>query len=261
MTFTLGRGTDLLCSMIGKYMDVIRGTSLDEILSDIAGFTRRLMDDSQLRWYGPEKGSMSLSIAAISNACWDVWAKLEGKPVWKLIVDMDPEFLVKKCADWKYMRESISEEEAIAMLKRNKRSAAERERIARRDGFPVYTTSAGWMGYSDERIRSLCKEYMSKGYNHFKMKVGGSVEDDRRRAKIIRDTIGPNRKLMMDANQVWEADQAINWMKRLAEFDVWWIEEPTHPDDILGHKKIADALRPIGIGVATGEVAANKVMF
>merc|ERR1719461_241831 len=196
MTFTLGRGTDLLCSMIGKYMDVIRGTSLDAILSDIAGFTRRMMDDSQLRWYGPEKGSMSLSICAITNACWDLWAKLEGKPVWKLIVDMEPEFLVNKCADFKYMTEAISREEAISMLKQNKKSAAERERIARRDGFPVYTTSAGWLGYSDDRIRSLCREYMALGYNHFKMKVGQSVEDDARRAKIIRNMIGPDRKLM-----------------------------------------------------------------
>jgi len=261
MSFTLGRGNDVLLKMIEQYVRVVKFRPLLSILDNIAGFTRELMDDSQLRWFGPEKGMAQLAVAAIMNAVWDLWAKLEGKPLWKLIVDMDPRFLVKKCIDLKYMSEVLTEDEAISILEENKRTADEREKQLLADGFPVYTTSAGWMGYSDDKIQSLCKEYIGLGYNHFKMKVGVNVEDDIRRAGIIRQMIGPDRKLMMDANQVWEVDAAIKWMKKLAQFNPWWIEEPTHSDDILGHKTITDALKEHNIGVATGEVCSNKVMF
>jgi len=261
MSFTLGRGNDVLLKMIDQYVTTVKFRSLQSILENIAGFTRELMDDSQLRWFGPEKGMAQLAVAAIMNAMWDLWAKLEGKPLWKLIVDMEATDLVHKCMDMKYLSEVLTKEEAISMLEENKKTAGDRENELIKNGFPVYTTSAGWVGYTDERIKSLCKEYLDLGYNHFKMKVGVKVEDDIRRAGIIREMIGPDRKLMMDANQVWEVEEAIEWMKKLAEFKPWWIEEPTHCDDIMGHLRISEALGEYDIGVATGEVCSNKVMF
>ena len=196
--------------------------------------------------------------AAVVNAVWDLYAKKEGKPLWKLLVDMSPEELVS-CIDFRYITDAITPDEALEMLRRNEGTKAAREVEMLQSGYPAYTTSAGWLGYSDEKLRSLLSGSVAEGWEHFKMKVGTSIDDDVRRASIIREEIGPNKKLMMDANQVWDVDEAIEKMERLAEFDPWWIEEPTSPDDVLGHAKIAKAVAPIG--VATGEHCQNRVIF
>jgi L-fuconate dehydratase len=199
-----------------------------------------------------------LATAAVVNAVWDLWAKVEGKPLWKLLADMSPEDLVR-CIDFRYITDALTPDEALAILRRNVATRAAREAELRRDGYPAYTTSAGWLGYSDEKIRRLCREGMEQGWSHFKIKVGRDLADDLRRSRIIRDEIGPERKLMMDANQVWEVNDAITNMRELARFDPWWIEEPTSPDDVLGHATIARAIAPVG--VATGEHCQNRIIF
>jgi L-fuconate dehydratase len=219
-----------------------------------------LTAESQLRWIGPEKGVVHMACGAIINAAWDLYAKYEGKPLWKLLADMSPEELVG-AVDFHWITDALKPEEAIAMLKELQPTKTAREAEMLKDGFPAYTTSAGWLGYSDEKIKGLCQQYMAEGMNHFKMKVGSDIEDDLRRASILREAIGPDRTLMMDANQKWDVEEAIENMKRLAVYKPWWIEEPTNPDDILGHARIAEALKPYDIGVATGEVCHNRVMF
>jgi L-fuconate dehydratase len=201
-----------------------------------------LTSDSQLRWVGPEKGVLHLATAAVVNAVWDLHAKVEGKPLWKLLVDMSPEQLVR-CIDFRYITDALTPDQALAILRRQAPTRAAREAELRRTGLPAYTTSAGWLGYPDDKIRRLCREGVQQGWQHFKIKVGHNLEDDLRRAAIVRSEIGPERKLMVDANQVWDVDQAIAWMRELAQFDPWWIEEPTSPDDVLGHAAIAKALR------------------
>jgi L-fuconate dehydratase len=225
----------------------------------MGAFWRELTSDSQLRWIGPDKGAIHLATAAVVNATWDLWAKAQGKPVWKLLVDMSPEELVR-CLDFRYVTDAITPQEAIAMLHRHAKTRGEREQEMRAHGYPAYTTSAGWLGYDDDKIRRLAREGVAQGWTHFKQKVGGNLEEDMRRARILREEIGENLKLMMDANQVWDVDEAIANMRRLAEFDPWWIEEPTSPDDILGHAAIRQRLKPM-IGVATGEHCHNRVMF
>nr|MDJ0766924.1 enolase C-terminal domain-like protein [Myxococcota bacterium] len=202
--------------------------------------------------------TIHLATAAVVNAVWDLLAKMEGKPLWKLLADLTPEELVA-CIDFSYITDAITPEEALIILQKNRASRSERESFLRENGYPAYTTSAGWLGYSDDRIRRLCKEGITDGWNHFKIKVGLDHEDDLRRCQIIRDEIGPQRKLMLDANQRWDVDEAIACMGDLADFDPWWIEEPTSPDDVLGHAAIAEAIKPIG--VATGEQCQNRVMF
>jgi L-fuconate dehydratase len=199
-----------------------------------------------------------LATAAIVNALWDLLAKSEGKPLWKLLADMTPEQLVR-CVPFRYITDAITPDAALEIVRRNEPTKSEREAYLRDNGYPAYTTSAGWLGYSDEQLRQLCREGIAQGWTHFKQKVGRDPEDDARRARIIREEIGPDRKLMMDANQVWDVDEAIARMKNLARFDPWWIEEPTSPDDVLGHATIARALAPIN--VATGEHCQNRVMF
>jgi L-fuconate dehydratase len=226
--------------------------------ANMGAFWRMLTGDSQLRWVGPEKGVIHLATAAIVNAVWDLWAKAEGKPVWKLLADMRPEEIVS-CIDFRYITDALTPEEALEILRRNAPTRAEREAELRTYGYPAYTTSAGWLGYGDEKLRRLCHEALAAGWTHFKIKVGRDLEDDRRRAQLIRDEIGWERTLMMDANQVWDVDEAITNMEHLAEFAPWWIEEPTSPDDILGHATIARAIAPLG--VATGEHVHNRMMF
>jgi L-fuconate dehydratase len=199
-----------------------------------------------------------LAAAALVNAVWDLYAKVERKPLWKLLVDMSPEQLVA-CIDFRYISDALTPEEALAMLERMEPTRAKREAEMLRAGYPAYTTSAGWLGYSDEKLRKLCREAVAQGWTHVKMKVGTSLDDDVRRARIVREEIGSERHLMMDANQVWEVGEAIANMKVLAEFDPYWIEEPTSPDDVLGHATIARAIAPIK--VATGEHCQNRVMF
>ncbi|MEQ8847691.1 enolase C-terminal domain-like protein [Botrimarina sp.] len=258
LTFTLGRGTDVVVASARILCDMVVGMSLEEITADFAGFWRRLTSESQLRWLGPEKGVVHLAAAAVVNALWDLWAKAEGKPVWKLLADMPAERLVS-CVDFRYLTDALTPDEALRLVEQNDAGRADREAELLRDGFPAYTTSAGWLGYSDERIRSLCRAALADGWDTFKLKVGADLEDDRRRAAIIREEIGPDRRLMVDANQRWDVPEAIEWVRQLAEFDLWWVEEPTSPDDVVGHAAIARAIAPIG--VATGEQCQNRVVF
>ncbi len=258
LTFTIGRGNELCVAAVEALAPLVRGMSLATITADMGAFWRRITGDSQLRWVGPEKGVIHLATAALVNAVWDLWAKAEGKPLWKLLADMSPEEIVR-CVDFRYITDAITPGDALALLQRHHATRGEREAQLVRDGYPAYTTSAGWLGYPDDKIRQLCREGVAEGWSHFKIKVGRDLADDVRRASIIRDVIGPDRKLMMDANQVWDVGQAIEWMRTLSQFDPWWIEEPTSPDDVLGHAAIARAVAPIG--VATGEHCQNRVVF
>jgi L-fuconate dehydratase len=260
MTFTIGRGNELCVAAIEALAPLVVGRTLESFTEDMGAFWRRVTGDSQLRWLGPEKGVIHLATAALVNAVWDLYAKAEGKPLWKLLSDMSPEEIVR-CVDFRYITDALTPDEALEILRRNEPTKGEREEEMLKDGFPAYTTSAGWLGYSDEKIRRLCREAVAEGWGHINIKVGRDVEDDERRAGIIREEIGPDRKLMMDANQVWEVDEAIENMDRLRRLSPWWIEEPTSPDDVLGHAAIAKAVAPHGIGVATGEHCQNRVVF
>jgi L-fuconate dehydratase len=257
-TFTIGRGNEVCVAAIEALRPLVIGLDLDDVWADMAGFWRRITGDSQLRWIGPEKGAIHLAGSAVVNAVWDLLAKRAGKPLWKLLVDLEPEELVR-CVDFRHIADAITPDEAIELLRGIQDGKADREQEMRRDGFPAYTTSAGWLGYSDEKVRRLCQEGLDEGFDHFKIKVGQDLEADRARAALMREMIGPDRRLMMDANQVWEVGEAIEWMRSLAEFDPYWIEEPLSPDDVLGHAAVAEALEPMG--VATGEHAANRIMF
>jgi L-fuconate dehydratase len=258
LTFTLGRGNDLCVAAIRALAPLVVGRTLEEIRADMAGFWRRLTNESQLRWVGPEKGVIHLATAALVNAVWDLYAKVEGKPLWKLLADMTPEELVA-CVDFRYMTDALTPAEATEILSRNAPSRGDREEEMLREGYPAYTTSAGWLGYPDAEIRRLCREGVEEGWSHFKIKVGRDLQDDIRRCSLVREEIGPDRRLMVDANQSWDVDTAIAHMRELARFDPWWIEEPTSPDDVLGHAAIARAIAPIG--VATGEQCQNRVVF
>jgi L-fuconate dehydratase len=258
LTFTVGRGNEICAMGIEAFRHLVVGQTLDDITADFAGFWRRLASDSQLRWLGPEKGVIHLALAAIVNAVWDLYAKAERKPVWKLLADMTPRQIVS-CIDFRYITDALTPDEALAILERQQKTKADREAEIRRNGYPAYTTSVGWLGYSDEKIRRLCREAIDEGFSHFKMKVGGRPEDDVRRAKLVRECIGADRKLMVDANQRWDVNEAIDRIRELAPFDLWWVEEPTNPDDALGHATIQKAVAPIRI--ATGEHAANRVTF
>ncbi|CAH2601238.1 L-fuconate dehydratase [Rhodovastum atsumiense] len=260
LTFTIGRGNDLCVAAVKELARMfVVGRSLDDITGNFGAYWHELVaGDCQLRWVGPEKGVIHLATAAVINALWDLWAKQQGKPVWKLLVDMTPEELVR-CVDFTFITDVLTPSEAVAMLRRVAPGKAAREQEMREVGFPGYTTAAGWLGYSEEKMRRLAREAVEAGWTHLKQKVGADIEQDLRRARILREELGWDRKLMMDANQIWDVDQAVSNMRRLAEFDPLWIEEPTSPDDILGHKAIRDRIGPIGI--ATGEHAHNRVMF
>jgi L-fuconate dehydratase len=258
LTFTIGRGNELCVAAIRALSPMVVGRTLEGIRTDMAGFWRSLTNESQLRWVGPEKGVIHLATAALVNAVWDLYAKVEGKPLWKLLADMTPEELVA-CIDFRYITDAITPQEAVDILKRQAPTRSAREEVMVRDGYPAYTTSAGWLGYTDSEVRRLCREGIASGWSHFKVKVGGSLQDDLHRCALIREEIGADRKLMMDANQRWDVDEAIANMRELARFDPWWIEEPTSPDDVLGHAAIAKAIAPIG--VATGEQCQNRVVF
>jgi L-fuconate dehydratase len=256
--FTIGRGNEVVVAAIRALEPLVAGISLADIVADQAGFWRMLANETQLRWLGPEKGVIHLAQAAIVNAIWDLQGRVAGKPVWKLLADMSPREIVG-CIDFRYITDALSPDEALAMLERQASSRAEREAILRKDGYPAYTTSAGWIGYSDDEVRQLCREALAEGWRHFKVKVGGDPADDERRVRMVRETIGPDCTLMIDANQRWDVHEAIARVRSLSQFNLWWIEEPTSPDDVLGHAAIAKAVAPIG--VATGEHAANRVIF
>ncbi len=258
LSFTIGRGTEVVVAAARALEPLVVGTELAAVKSDMRGFWRRVTGESHIRWLGPEKGVVHLAAAALINAVWDLWAKLEGKPLWQLLSEMSAEEIVG-CVDFRYIEDAITPEEAIALLRDREPGSSARMQEMRERGFPAYTTSAGWLGYGDEQLRRLCREAVADGWTHIKLKVGGDLESDLRRTAIAREEIGPDRTLMLDANQVWEVDEAIAWIKRLQPCDPWWIEEPTNPDDVLGHAAIAKAVAPVG--VATGEHAHNRVMF
>ena len=258
LTFTLGRGTELCVLTAELLCGLLDRVRLADIIDDFGGLWRKLTSDSQLRWIGPEKGVVHLATAAVINAIWDLYAKAVDKPLWKLLADMPAEQLVS-CIDFRYITDVLTPAEALEIVRANDHLRDERETILSEDGFPAYTTSAGWLGYSDDRIRERCRTYLEQGWTHFKQKVGADLEDDRRCAAIIRGEIGPECALMFDANQRWDVPQAIAWMRALSEFDPLWIEEPTSPDDVVGHATIAKAIAPIG--VATGEQCHNRVVF
>ena len=258
LTFTIGRGNEICVQAIEALSYLIKGKSLKSFTQNMGDFWKMITGDSQLRWLGPEKGVIHLATAALVNAVWDLYAKAEKKPLWKLIADMSPEELVR-CIDFTYITDAISPEEALGLLKEKETTKKERTDYLLKNGYPAYTTSAGWLGYSDEKMRNLCREAKVHGFKHMKMKVGSDLNDDMRRAAIIREEIGEDLQLMMDANQKWDVDEAIENMEHLKKFNPYWIEEPTSPDDILGHARIAKAIRPIK--VATGEHCQNRVIF
>lgn len=257
-TFTIGRGTEVVVSAIDSLKPLIIGMEVERLMSDLGSFWRTVVGDSQLRWLGPEKGVIHLATAALVNAVWDLAARAAGKPLWRFVVDMEPDELVS-CIDFRGIIDVLHPRDARDILIDGRKGISERLRYLEERGYPAYTTSAGWLGYGDEKLRELCRAGVAAGWNHFKQKVGRDIVDDQRRADIIRQEIGPDRTLMMDANQVWEVDQAIENMRLLSRFDPWWIEEPISPDDVLGHARIAKAIRPVG--VATGEHAHNRIVF
>ena len=258
LTFTIGRGNELCVSAIESLSHLIVGKTLESFTQNMGEFWKMITGDSQLRWLGPEKGVIHLATGAIVNAVWDLYAKTEGKPLWKLISDMSPEEFVK-CIDFTYITDAITPDETLQILKKNEDTKQDRIEDLIKNGYPAYTTSAGWLGYSDDKMRRLCQEAKADGFKHMKIKVGSDLKDDMRRAQIIREEIGDDLQLMMDANQKWGVDEAIKNMASLKKFNPYWIEEPTSPDDILGHAKIAKAVKPIK--VATGEHCQNRVIF
>jgi L-fuconate dehydratase len=257
-TFTIGRGTEVVVKAIEAFRPLVVGLDLDDVLADTAAFWHRLAGDSQLRWLGPEKGVVHLATAAVVNAVWDLYAKREGKPLWKLLADMTPEQLVA-LVDFRHISDALTPDEALELLRDREPGKPDRERALLADGLPAYTTSAGWLGYDEAKLRGLVAEALADGFTHIKLKVGANLDDDVRRCAIAREAMGPEATLMIDANQVWDVGTAIDWVGRLAEYRIGWIEEPTSPDDVLGHAAIARAVAPIA--VATGEHCHNRVMF
>lgn len=257
LTFTTGRGTEICTAAIRALAPLVVGRPLAEFTRDMGAFWRHITGDSQLRWIGPEKGAIHMGTAAIVNAVWDLWAKTENQPLWRLVADFTPREFVR-AIDFRYLTDALTPEEALDILTRLAPTKADRIAEMQRDGYPAYTTSAGWLGYGDDKLRTLTRQAVADGWDHIKLKVGHDLDDDIRRLSIVRQEIGPDRKLMIDANQVWDVPTAIDWLGALKKFDPWWIEEPTSPDDVLGHGAIA---RATGLKIATGEHCQNRVMF
>src|SRR2546425_6031533 len=245
LAFTNGRGNEVCVAAVQALKHHVLGRTLESLTENFGAVWNETGSDGQVGGLGPEKGVMRRATAALVNAVGDLYAKTEGKPLWKLLVDMTAEQIVA-CIPFGHITDALTPADATEILKRNEATKAAREQEILSSGYPAYTTSAGWLGYSDEKVRALVRAGLAQGWTHFKMKVGRDLDDDVRRARLIREEIGTERKLMMDANQVWDVDQAIDWMKELAAFDPYWIEEPTSPDDVLGHAKIARAIAQIG---------------
>jgi len=258
LTFTIGRGNEICCAAIEAMRHLVVGLDLAWIAEDMGRFWRHITSDSQLRWIGPDKGAIHLATGAVVNAVWDLWAKAEGKPLWRLVAEMSPQELVR-CIDFRYITDCITPAEALALLQHQAAGKAERLATLQREGYPCYTTSAGWLGYDDEKLRRLCQEAVDAGFRHVKLKVGRDLEDDIRRLRVAREVLGPDRELMIDANQVWEVGDAIRWVRELAFAKPWFIEEPTSPDDVEGHRKIREGIAPVK--VATGEMCQNRILF
>jgi L-fuconate dehydratase len=260
LTFTIGKGTEVVVKACESLSQLILNVSLDEIAKDFRSFLRSLTCHSQMRWLGPEKGVMHLATGAIVNALWDLFAKIERMPLWKLLTEMTPEQIISIC-DFTYLTDAISEQEALEILREAAKTKHLRENEMVKSGYPVYITSAGWLGYTDDEVRTRVHDALSKGFNKFKIKVGQNLESDINRCNYLRKLIGWNNTLMVDANQRWEVQEAIDWMMHLKDSKPLWIEEPTSPDDIKGHKKISNALNPYGIRVASGEHCQNRIIF
>ena len=258
LSFTIGRGNEICCAAIEAMRHLVVGLDLQWVAEDMGRFWRHITSDSQLRWIGPDKGAIHLATGAVVNAVWDLWAKSEGKPVWQLVADMRPEELVR-CIDFRYVTDCITPQEALDLLRDAAKGKAERIATLQAEGYPCYTTSAGWLGYADEKLRRLAQEAVDAGFDHIKLKVGRDLQDDIRRLAVAREVLGPDRHLMIDANQVWEVDQAIDWVRQLAFAKPWFIEEPTSPDDVEGHRKIRAGVAPVQ--VATGEMCQNRIVF
>jgi L-fuconate dehydratase len=258
LTFTIGRGNEICCAAIRAMRHLVVGLDMGKVAAGMGAFWRHVTSDSQLRWIGPDKGAIHLATGAVVNAVWDLWAKIEGKPVWRLVAEMSPEELVR-CIDFRYITDCLTPAEALAMLKAREPGKAGRIATLTREGYPCYTTSAGWLGYDDDKLRRLCREAVDAGFRHIKMKVGRDLDDDIRRLTIARETVGDGIDLMIDANQVWEVSEAIDWVGRLAFARPWFIEEPTSPDDVEGHRAIREGVAPVK--VATGEMCQNRIVF
>lgn len=258
LTFTLGRGTELCVTAIQYLAKFVCNRTLESMTSNLNGLYLQLVGDTQFRWLGPEKGVIHLACGALLNAVWDLYAKAEGKPVWQLLAEMTPEEIVA-IVDFRYISDALTPEEALGILRAGKTGQAERLAALKATGYPAYTTSVGWFGFSDEKIRRLCHEAIAEGWTHFKLKVGGDAIDDLRRGRLVREEIGWERRIMVDANQKWGVEEAISRTLQLAELKPYWMEEPTSPDDILGHARIRSEVAPTRI--ATGEHCHNAVMF
>ncbi len=258
LSFTIGRGNEVVVAAIRALAGRVVGLELDWIHEDPGRFWHHVTSDSQLRWIGPDKGAMHLATGAVVNAVWDLLAKEAGKPVWQLVGEMSPEQLVS-IIDFRYLTDCVTPEEALALFRRAEPGKAGRMATLKAEGYPCYTTSAGWLGYSSEKLARLAQEAVDAGFNHIKMKVGRDLDDDLRRLAIVRRIMGPDRLLLIDANQVWEVDEAIDWVRALARFEPFFIEEPTSPDDVEGHRRIREAVAPVR--VATGEMCQNRILF
>ncbi|QOR71123.1 fuconate dehydratase [Ruania alkalisoli] len=256
--FTIGRGNDVQAGAVRALADRLIGRDVDELLADLGGVWRELVYDSQWRWLGPEKGVAHMAVGAVVNALWDLRAKRAGMPLWQLLASLSPEEIVD-LVDFRYLTDALTRAEALEILTVAQAGRAEREATLLAEGYPAYTTTPGWLGYSDEKLERLSKEAVADGFAQIKLKVGGDLADDRRRLRIARDAVGPDIRIAIDANQRWDVAEAIDWVNALAEFDIAWIEEPTSPDDVLAHAAISRGVAPIP--VATGEHAANRVMF
>jgi L-fuconate dehydratase len=256
--FTIGRGNDVQVAAIRALEPFVIGLPVEETLASMGDVWRTLVHDSQLRWLGPEKGVMHMAISAVINALWDLAAKRAGKPLWKLLADMSPEELVA-LVDFRYLTDALTPDEALAMLRRAQSGRAERTERLLEGGYPAYTTTPGWLGYADAKLARLCEEAVEAGYEQVKLKVGANLEDDVRRMGIAREACGPGVRIAVDANQRWDVDEAVRWIRALEPHDPWWVEEPTSPDDVLGHAAIRRAVRPVQI--ATGEHVQNRVVF
>jgi L-fuconate dehydratase len=256
--FTIGRGNEVQTAAIRALSSHLIGRDAEALLADMGATWRELVHDSQLRWLGPEKGVMHMAVGAVVNALWDLRAKREGKPLWQVLSELSPEELVA-LVDFRYLSDALTPDDALDILRRAEPGRAERTRRLLEQGYPAYTTTPGWLGYDDEKLARLCREAVEAGFRQIKLKVGADRADDIRRLKIAREVVGGDIRIAVDANQRWDVDEAIEWIRTLAPFDVAWIEEPTNPDDVLGHASIARAVAPIR--VATGEHTANRVMF
>jgi L-fuconate dehydratase len=258
LAFTTGRGNDVQAGAIAALRPYVVGRPVSDVCGDLGGFARSLVHDPQLRWLGPEKGAIHMATGAVVNAAWDLAAKRAGQPVWRLLSMMSPEELVAQI-DFRWLSDALTPDDALAILRRAEPGRQDRIGLLLDRGYPAYTTTPGWLGYSDEKLARLAREAVAAGFGQIKLKVGASVEDDVRRMKAARGAVGTGIRIAVDANQRWDVQPAIDWMRRLAPYDPYWIEEPTSPDDILGHAAVRRALEPIK--VATGEHIANRVVF